>query len=175
MSGARDTSIHHRPATELVPDSVLDGMERDGWTPSQVRALIASYRLLARDVAELRHPPQNFSGRALSALCHLRAACDTSSRTAEVSVMSLSTVLQEMTEGRHERERRHEVAEDYERRHVFALVEAELREFSIHDVHLYPDCGGSVTQRRPSGGSLTTESSESLLGALEVLRRSRHG
>lgn len=49
----RDTSVVHRPATELVPESVLAGMERDGWTPTQVRALIASYRELTHRVAVL--------------------------------------------------------------------------------------------------------------------------
>ena len=44
----------HRPAPEPVADEVLTAMERDGWTPTQVRALIASYRLLVRDCAELR-------------------------------------------------------------------------------------------------------------------------
>ncbi len=30
----------------MFPDSVLASMERDGWTPTQVRALIESYRRL---------------------------------------------------------------------------------------------------------------------------------
>jgi hypothetical protein len=30
-----------------MSDAVLDSMERDGWTPSQVRALVAAYRELA--------------------------------------------------------------------------------------------------------------------------------
>ena len=51
---ARDTTILHRPATDLVPESVLVGMEQNGWTPTQVRELIASYRELVRDVQELR-------------------------------------------------------------------------------------------------------------------------
>lgn len=46
--------LFHRPAPELVSDEVLTAMERDGWTPTQVRALIASYRLLVRDCLELR-------------------------------------------------------------------------------------------------------------------------
>lgn len=45
----REEMLLHRPATELVSEGTLAGMERDGWTPTQVRALIASYRLLARD------------------------------------------------------------------------------------------------------------------------------
>lgn len=51
---SRESSLLHRPATEPVPEETLAGMERDGWTPTQVRALIASYRLLARDVRDLR-------------------------------------------------------------------------------------------------------------------------
>lgn len=31
-----------------IDDDVLDAMERDGWTPAQVRALIADYRDLTR-------------------------------------------------------------------------------------------------------------------------------
>lgn len=31
-----------------VSDAVLDGMERDGWTPSQVRALVTAYREVMR-------------------------------------------------------------------------------------------------------------------------------
>ncbi len=38
------------PAPDLLSDEVLTAMERDGWTPGQVRALIASYRLLRREV-----------------------------------------------------------------------------------------------------------------------------
>lgn len=30
----------------LIPDAILDRMLRDGWTPSEVHALIASYRVL---------------------------------------------------------------------------------------------------------------------------------
>lgn len=42
------------PAPDVVSDAVLDTMDRDGWTPSQVRALIASYRHLKHEVASLR-------------------------------------------------------------------------------------------------------------------------
>lgn len=49
----RASSLLQRPATELVPEEVLAGMERDGWTPTQVRALIASYRELSHRVTVL--------------------------------------------------------------------------------------------------------------------------
>jgi hypothetical protein len=49
--GERASTILHRPTAELVPEETLAAMERDGWTPTQVRALIASYRMLVRDAA----------------------------------------------------------------------------------------------------------------------------
>ena len=52
----REETVLHRPATELVPESVLAGMERDGWTPTQVRELIASYRALKSDAGTLANP-----------------------------------------------------------------------------------------------------------------------
>lgn len=42
-----------RPTTDLVPESVLVGMEQNGWTPTQVRALIASYREVTHRLAVL--------------------------------------------------------------------------------------------------------------------------
>lgn len=47
-------ALLHRPAPELVSDEVLTAMERDGWTPTQVRELIRGYRALARDVVDRR-------------------------------------------------------------------------------------------------------------------------
>lgn len=44
----------HRPAAEHIPEAVLADMEQNGWTPTQVHALIASYRELVRDVQEIR-------------------------------------------------------------------------------------------------------------------------
>jgi hypothetical protein len=49
----RASSLLHRPATELVSEETLAGMERDGWTPTQVRALIAGYRELSHRVVAL--------------------------------------------------------------------------------------------------------------------------
>lgn len=46
--------LNPTPAPELIPDEVLASMERDGWTPTQVRDLIKRYRELAREVVELR-------------------------------------------------------------------------------------------------------------------------
>lgn len=54
MADRREADLLHHPAPELVSDEVLTAMDRDGWTPTQVRELIASYRHLARDVLELR-------------------------------------------------------------------------------------------------------------------------
>lgn len=87
----RESTVLHRPAVEPVPERVLELMERDGWTPTQVRALIASYR-------ELRKHQGAFSVRAIKALHSLRANCDTSSKTTTVCVAELSVVLQEIEE-----------------------------------------------------------------------------
>lgn len=35
-----------KPPPVTVSDAVLDSMDRDGWTPAQVRALVAAYREL---------------------------------------------------------------------------------------------------------------------------------
>lgn len=83
-------------SSEAISSEALTRMERDGWTPAEVRALIASYRELARRATAGR--PFELSSRSLSALCHLRAACDTSSATAVVSVQELSALLVEITE-----------------------------------------------------------------------------
>lgn len=127
MSGARDPSIHHRPAAELVPDSVLDGMERDGWTPSQVRALIASYRQL-RDELDVVDSGYVLPGKQRNLM----------------------------------------------RRHAFALVETELREFCVEEVQLGPGGDARITQRHRSGSALHFDRA-SLFEAVENLRRSRHG
>lgn len=88
----REDDLIQRPAPELVSPAVLDRMERDGWTPSEVRALIASYR----EVAYRRRP--ELSLRSWETLYHLRSACDTSSSVTAVSVEKLSALLHELGE-----------------------------------------------------------------------------
>jgi hypothetical protein len=44
----REDTLLQRPPVELISEEALAGMERDGWTPTQVRALIQSYRALAK-------------------------------------------------------------------------------------------------------------------------------
>ncbi len=108
------------PTPDLLSDETLTAMERDGWTPGQVRDLIERYREVVRELA-----------------------------------------------------RRDEV--EHSREHAFAMAEIELRELNIAEVRLYPHAGAAIEQRHPAGGSLTTESSVSLLGAVDRLRRLRHG
>lgn len=120
MVESRD--LLHRPAPELVADEVLVGMERDGWTPTQVRDLIRSYRAVVEECARLNG-----------------------------------------------------VRPQYARCNAFALVETELREFAVTEVRIYPERGAAITQCRFGGKGLTLESSESVLGAVDALRRLRHG
>ncbi len=67
----------HRPAPDLLSDETLTAMERDGWTPGQVRDLIKRYREAVRELARRDDvDPQYARGHAFALVeTELREFC----------------------------------------------------------------------------------------------------